>query len=134
MIRAHMITFLLAAALPVPATAQAAVVNCSNTRLTTPPWAGLLLYNESARNVSCNTVHSLLRGAWVSRGGTLFWGPFQNPRQTPPGWRVDRANTHVYLRSRTSPLVGIYGGTERFTSGSRAFRVTWGRVTQWTLR
>ena len=112
------------------AAAAATEVRCSNSRTSDH----VLVHNESAQNVSCAKVHSLMSRAWLWRSGTFAWGPFldiSHARFSPSGWR--NASEIVYVSKKNFVLDDICGATERFTSRSRSFRITWGRVTPWRI-
>jgi hypothetical protein len=117
----------IAVGLATPVAAEARVVTCPNTRA----YQGVLLHSVSASNVSCRAVHSILRVATLppTASSLLRWG---SPNHVaPPGWRFDAGTSVFYTTVRDWVMANLCGSTERFTSGSRAFRFTWGQTSRW---
>jgi hypothetical protein len=126
-VRKYVIGVTIAAGLAAPAATQARVVTCPNART----HQGLLLHTVSARNVSCRKVHSILRKAMLppTASSVLRWGSPTN--DAPPGWQFDLKTSVFYTTVEDWVMANICGSMERFTSGSRAFRFTWGHTTRW---
>lgn len=125
--RKYVIAATIVVGLALPAAAQARVVACPNTTT----YQGVLLHSVSARNVSCGKVHSILGVAMLppTASSLLRWG---SPTGfAPPGWQFDSRTSVFYTTVRNWDMADLCGSTERFTSGSRAFRFTWGHSSRW---
>ena len=114
------------------ATAQASVVHCPNSQTSDH----ILVSNESARNVSCGTVHSLMSQAWLWRWQELVWGKNANDMPvaySPRGWNCRQLLIYFSTSNPNRQDDGTStGSVTRCTAPGKALRVTEGRVTPWS--